>query len=303
MRKFVSAVSAAVLVTLLGTHALVGQTIDGTLDASYGSAVSVQTVNTGFGDDDGAANDGSEWNAAYGCLTETTLSLMFTGNLEDNFNKLEIFIDTGTGGSNVLTTAGNDGSGVMNGMTFDSGFAPSYHIIARRGNDVVDKFDLDFADLSAGTFDSYTDIAGGVNDGFSAMTGTGIVNANPISVGFDDSNILGISGGTGMADQTAALAVTTGLELGIDLADLGSPTGPIRVMLIQNNQNHDFLSNQTLGGLAAGTDNLGGNPGMIDFNNFAGDQFFTVNPKTIPEPAAMGIVAIGMIGLITRRRR
>ena len=35
--------------------------------------------------------------------------------------------------------------------------------------------------------------------------------------------------GEAAADQAAAIAVSTGLELCIDLADIGSPTGPIKV--------------------------------------------------------------------------
>jgi hypothetical protein len=33
-----------------------------------------------------------------------------------------------------------------------------------------------------------------------------------------------------------------------------------KVMLLQNNANHDWLSNQTLGGLPVGTANLGSSP-------------------------------------------
>lgn len=297
MKKFaVTGIATGVLMICgsIGT----AQVIDGVLDAGYGSAVSVQTIQTGFGD------NANEWNAAYACMNNDTLSLMFTGNLEANFNKLEIFIDSSSAvTSNVFTSAGNDGAGVMDGMTFDSGFSPDYHLIARRGFDQVNKFDLDFADLGAGTSSGYFDIGGGVNDGFSATTGTG-VNANAIAVGFDNSNTGGIGGSEGdAADAAAAQAVTTGLELSISLADLGNPTGPIRVMLLQNNDNHDFLSNQTLGGLPVGTLNLGSPAASVDFSSFAGDQYFIVNPKPVPEPATASLIALGVAGLVCRRRR
>ena len=83
--------------------------IDGILDPGQ-SLRAVQTIETGFGD------NASEWNAAYGDLTASTLDLMFTGNLEANFNKLEIFIDTVPGGSNVYNYTGafDDGAGIMN---------------------------------------------------------------------------------------------------------------------------------------------------------------------------------------------
>ena len=229
------------------------------------------------------------------------LNLMFTGNLEGNFNKLSIFIDANDNvTTNILTTAGNDGAGAMDGMTFDTGFTPDYHIIARRGNAGGDKFDIDFADLSAGTFDFFEDIGGGVNDGFSASTGAGAnTGISNIDVGFDNSNAAGIGAGDGAADQAAAAAVETGLELGISLADIGA-TGPVRVMLLQNGGAHDFLSNQTLGGLPAGTSNLGANPNEANFNDFAGDQFFTV---AVPEPTAVSILGVvGLLGLSRRRR-
>ncbi len=299
MRKLLFAALAAVLVGFLSISVSMAQTIDGTRDAIYGSALSVQTIQTGFGDNT------NEWNAAYGRLTTTDLSLMFTGNLEANFNKLEIFIDSSNAvTTNVFTSSGNDGAGVMDGMTFDTGFTPDYHIIVRRGGvDGADgKFDIDFAALGTTNFSSYQSLAGVNNDMISGATGTG-VNSAPILFGFDNSNTAGIGDTAGdAADQTAAQAVTTGLELGLSLSDLGNPTGPIRVMLLQNNDSHDFLSNQTLGGLPVGTGNLGSPAASVDFSSFAGDQFFTVAP--IPEPSTAGMFgALALAGLMAKRRR
>jgi hypothetical protein len=267
--------------------------VDGTKDAAYPAAVAVQSIETGFGD------NLSEWNAAYCAIDSGKLFLMFTGNLEANFNKLEVFIDSTAGGFNMYPSMpGNDGSGVMAGMTFDTGFDPDYHLIFRRGTGPGPKFDVDMGILGSGTFSSHIDIFGGSTTG-AGNTPTGPANASPIMVGYDNSNTAGIGGNAGsMADQMAALAVNTGLEIGIDLADIGNPTGPIRVMLLQNNQGHDFLSNQTLGGLPVGTGNLGANPGTINFNNFAGDQFFT----HVPEPAAIAACLLG-VGLLFRAHR
>ena len=131
-----------------------------------------------------------------------------------------------------------------------------------------------------------------------------MVNASLIEVGFDNSNVAGIVGGTGAANQAAAKAVTTGLELSIDLADIGSPTGAstVRVMVLQNNDNHDFLSNQTLGGLPVGTANLGSPASGVDFTLFpTTDQFFLVS---IPEPATLFLVGFALVGgLLSARRR
>ena len=242
--------------------------VDGVVDeALYSTPLVLQTVNTEFGD------NFSEWNGGYAYVNAGKLYLMFTGNLQNNFNKLEIFIDSKAGGSTTFTSAGNDGAGVMNGMKFDNNFAPDYHLIARRGSS---KFDLDFANLTTLTFNSYQNVFGNSDSG-SGFTGTGVTNAFPIRVGYDGSNGAGVVGGTGAADQVAAAAVVTGLELCINLADLGNPTGPIKVMVLQNSGDHNFLSNQTLGGLPAGFGNLGNPANNKDFSTYAGDQFFSID--------------------------
>lgn len=263
-------------------------TVDGTKDASYGGHLSVQTTQTEFGD------NASELNAAYGVIDSGRLYLMLTGNIENNFNKLEIFIDSKAGGQSVFSSPGNDGAGNMDGLIFDTPFTADYHLIARRG---AGKFDLDFADLNAVSFSDYFDVFGGGEEG-SGSTGTG-VNGNAIEVGYDNSNVAGVIGGTGAANTANALAVTTGLELSLDLNDLGYVGGPLRVMVGQNNQGHDFWSNQFLGGLGDPQGNIGG-PGGKDFTAIAGNQFFTV----VPEPSSIAMVLGALsFGLAYLRRR
>jgi hypothetical protein len=247
--------------------------IDGVRDSVYGAPLSVQTIETGFGD------NLNEWNAAYARVAGGRLTLLFTGNLGDNFNKLHVFIDSRDGGSNAFTSAGNDGSTAMNGMLFDAAFTPDFHLIARRGFDGgTGKFDLDFADLSSAAFSTYIRVLGNNATG-RGTTATGI-NGLPFLVAYDGSNTAGVAGANpgAAADQNAAAAVTTGFEIGIDLADLGSPSGPVRIMLVQNNDAHTFLSNQSLAGLPVGTQNLG-NPAVVDFGTIAGDQFFSTSPS------------------------
>src|SRR5262245_54783489 len=147
------------LVGLMAAPATAQITVDGTRDAVYGGALAVQTVDTGFGDAN--PNGGSELDAGYGLIDSGNLYLMLTGNLEANFNKLEIFIDSKPGGQNVFDSSGNDGAGAMDGLVFDAGFTADYHLIARRGNDSGnDKFDLDFANLVAQSASGYLDILG-----------------------------------------------------------------------------------------------------------------------------------------------
>lgn len=133
----------ALAAVLFSSSAALAISIDGVKDAGYGTALSVQTVETQFGDAN--PDNGSEWNAGYGKIESGRLFLMLTGNLEANFNKLEIFIDSKAGGQNVFTSAGNDGAAAMNGLVFDAGFTADYHLILRRGNG--NTFDADFANL------------------------------------------------------------------------------------------------------------------------------------------------------------
>jgi hypothetical protein len=274
--------------------------VDGAKDAGYGPALAAQTVDTQFGDNQ------SEWNAAYGLLSGGNLNLMLTGNLEANFNKLEIFIDSKAGGQTVFDSSGNDNAQRMDGLVFDAGFTADYHIIVRRGTDSGNqKFDVDFADLGAQTASGYLDIMAGSGLDGVGSTGTG-VNASPITVGYDNSNVAGIGGGTAAANQAAALAVTTGLELSIALVDLGFDSGPINVMVGQNGGGHDFWSNQFLAGLPAPQGNLGGDEmggftgeGAIDMTHFAGNQFFTV----VPEPLTGALMPLAAFGLAAAARR
>ena len=286
-------------VMLIGATAWAAPVVDGGKDAAYGSALAVQTVETGFGD------NLSELNAAYGIFDSGRLFLMVTGNIEDNFNKLEIFIDSKAGGQNVFDSSGNDNAGAMDGLQFDAAFTADYHVILRRGNEMGnDRFDVDFANLGAQSASGYFDVMGGHTG--SGTTGTG-VNASPIEVGYDNSNVLGVQGAApNAADPSAALAVLTGVELSIELADLGYVGGPIRIMVGMNNQGHNFWSNQFLSGLPAPQGNLGGDglgtftgEGAIDLTSFEGDQFFTV----VPEPSSFAILALGPLVLLGVARR
>ncbi|HUF64191.1 MAG TPA: PA14 domain-containing protein [Verrucomicrobiales bacterium] len=261
---------------LSAAHAVV---IDGSIaQDDYGDPLAIQTVNTGFGDNN------SELNAAYGKIAGGILYLALTGNLEGNFNKLEIFIDAAPGGQNVIERASNlnndNWAALFDGFRFDDGFAADYLLIFRHGNDGGQVLDLDFVTIGAnegGSIGRFHWQNPPSNGPFEASNG--------ILAGFNNSNAAGVGGGESEADPELARAAQTGLELAIPLSLIGSPEGEIRICAMINGSNHDFLSNQFLGGLPApqgnlGTDGqgsfVGGATLTVDLNAFAGEQFFVV---------------------------
>jgi len=273
---------------------------DGALDGAYGPALHTQTTQTQFGDaTDGVPGftNGSELDIAYGTIDGTTLRLFLGGNLQSNFNKLEIFIDCIGGGQNRLrgdnpnvdfdglNRMGDDGSG--NGLNFDDGFEADFYVTMTNG------------DGGAGhaIFANYAELlTGGGGAGYylgqaAAQNGTlsGGSNPNGIELTLDNSNTAGVDGGCG---ASSGAGVTTGMELAIPLSALGNATGCFKVSVMVNGGGHDFLSNQVLGSLPPGTCNLG-EPRGVDFRQYAGDQFFVVcdNP-TNSERSSWGRVKV-----------
>ena len=322
MKTFIGLMSIAALVLCGQVDA---QTLDGSrVGDGYGGPLAVQQVETQFGD------NASELNAAYGVAQEGgMLRLILTGQVENNFNKLNIFIDSVAGGQNTIgadtsnggvnpntfndglfanySGVGTGGAGNGPGFTFDSGFEADYVLIARNGNAGGDRFDLNFLSVGNNSVASEAlDIFGGSLTGSNAN-----VNLQGIGVGYNNTNGAGVGGGTGAADQAAAAAVETGLELWIPLSAIGDP-GLGDTILISahiNGSNHDFLSNQSLGAFEAPQANLGGDGGgtfnddvsLIDLNQFGGDQFFAIT--VIPEPSTFVVLALAGLGVATRRRR
>lgn len=296
-------------VGLLAVPAWAVPTLDGAKDPSYGAARAVQTVQTNFGD------NSSELDAAYAQIDGGTLYLMLTGQVENNFNKLNIFIDSVAGGQNQLQNDANNGgnnpendgwAGKHAGMMFDAGFEADYMIIARNGNFGGDKFDIDYAVIGGGlgAFQAAGDVFGG------SLTGSNtLALPNGIGVAYNNTNGAGIMGGTGAAIQAAALAVTTGIELAIPLSTIGNPNpADILISAMINGSNHDYLSNQFLGGLTPPQDNLGGDGGGtftgdlagINLKDFAGDQFFAA----VPEPSTIALLfGMTLAGMACGRRR
>lgn len=272
--------------------------MDGTVDASYGTALSIQNTSTSFGNSTLGVIDfanGSELDGLYAATSPGMLHLFFTGNLESNFNKFELFIDSKSGGQGILRSDNPDvdfnGLNRMSGMTFDAGFEPDYWVSATGGGSPYSLF-TNFAELltAGGGMGGYMGSTSAGSDG--SLAGGAVVNG--IKMTINNSNVGGVGGGTG-ADSGAG--VTTGIEISIPFAVLGiADASGVKVAAMINGGSHDFLSNQVIAGIGGG-DHLG-DPRNVNFTNIAGNQFVT-----IPAPGAGAAALIGLAGLTARRRR
>jgi hypothetical protein len=303
--------------------------VDGTRDGAYGGALAVQAVQTQFGDSTGGITSGGELDAGYAIVEGGRLFVMLTGNIENNFNRVSVFIDSKPGGENVLTNVPqydfNNVSQNFGGLTFDSGFQADYHVFGRWGGG-GNTFQIDIADRAGGGNASVGVNGGAASSGAGTAVQSGVVNpgnngldnlgnrtltgflSSPLEFGFNNNNGAGVTGGVGAANQIAAAAVTTGFEFSIALADIGNPTDVIRIHAVYGNGDNNYHSNQVLGSLSAGTGNLGGdgmggftgNLSGVNFNNFAGEQYFSVR---VPEPASLAVAGLAIVALAGRRRR
>ncbi|TWT75681.1 hypothetical protein Pla123a_31910 [Posidoniimonas polymericola] len=310
---------------LLASPASAAITVDGTVDGGYGGPLAVQSVETNFGDSAGGNSGGGELDAGYATVQGGRLYVTLTGNIEPNFNKVSVFIDSKAGGENTLsgTPAYDSGNVSQNfgGLTFDAGFEADYHLFGRWGGGA---FEVDFIDRAGGTSATVNGNGAAAAVGAGTPVQSGVVTPGDISLNavgsaltqdlqfaFNNSNAAGVLGGTAAADPVAAAAVTTGLEFSIALADLGNPAPGSEILIhaAYGNGDNNYHSNQVLGGLAGGTGNLGGDGGGtftgslsgIDFNQFAGDQYFSV--RVVPEPCALTLAVMAFALPLARCRR
>jgi len=291
----------------LSTFASAQMVVDGVIDeVEYGAPIWVNETNpTGFGDNDdatiGCAN-GSELDALYVTIQDDVfgdpwLYLGFTGNLETNFNKLDIFLDTASGvGQNplpmdnpdidfgALQRMGDDGSG--NGLGFDALFTANMYFTVTTGN-----CDGEFAEIYANFADLDAQLAYYLGTG---TNGDGILSEgdNPfgIQATVDNSNILGVTD----TEALGAAEVTTGWELAIPMYAIGDPAEDILVCAFINGSGHDWISSQVVGGGLWGADNLA-DPRYVDFAALYGNQYATVD-NAGPRAGAFIIHAGPLVG-------
>jgi Viral BACON domain len=305
---------------------LSGIIIDGTVDSGYGCPVAVQLLSTSFGKNTTTnfINDtaGSELDAAYGLVKDNTLFLLLAGNIQANGNRIHVFFMTGPGGENTLTNVNpnnfdvQSGRSVLNwlgptnnigtvgagpGLTFDPGFAPNYYMNVSCSTTTSS---FNYAQLWPGGTNSSGIATNGYFLGRTGSTNgtlTGGTNPFLIQATVNNSNTNGVDKGNasmgcytnaaGVAGGNAAqaLAVTTGVEMAIPLAALGSPTGTIAICAFVGNNGMGLqLSTQMLGSFGTNDPNyclLG--PGkttnswapFLVMSNYPGQHFFYVGPE------------------------
>lgn len=283
---------AAAGLSMLGIAGLAAAqpVIDGasTTANEYNQILWVNDANpTGFGDSNLGMIDranGSEIDGVYARIAddafgEPTLYMLVTGNLESNFNHLEVFIDSVAGGENrigalqsdvdygALKRMGDDGTG--NGLTFDAGFEADYYFGVTSGGDPVATY-ANFS-LMANELGGYY-----LGTGLPATSGlSGGDNPFGIDATVNNSNV----GGVTDTKATRANLVATGWEFSIPLFAIGSPTGDFKVTMFINGAGHDFLASQVAVGGAWGANNLG-EPRVLNFANECGNQFMVVDNGT-----------------------
>ncbi len=134
--------------------------IDGMLDMGLYTSLGIQNVRTAFGDNADASSgnsvDGSELDGLYAAVFGDRLYVMITGNVQNNFNKFSLFIDSIAGGQqslqgdnpdidfNGLNNMGNraeflsrvDGQfgGPGSGLTFEAGFEADFWVAVGHGS-------------------------------------------------------------------------------------------------------------------------------------------------------------------------
>jgi hypothetical protein len=263
-------------------------TNDGTLDGSYGAPVAVQATQTQFGNSNLGVVDfanGSELDNAYAVIQGGVLHLFIGGNLESNFNKLELYFDTGAGGQNQLRSDNVDvdfnGLNRQAGLKFDVAFTADYYITVTGGWDGSSyRLFASYATLPTGGAGT----GGYLGSNLAATPGPlgGGSNPDGIEITINNSNAAGVSDGCG---ASSGAGVATGIELAIPLAALGG-SQCMNITAFVNGSGHDFVSNQVLGSYSGC--NLG-DPSFVDFSQQPGLQYFTVcDQSTSSRPSSWG---------------
>jgi len=257
--------------------------LDGTKDATYGTALATQTVQTEFGNaSNGFLNaNGSELDGLYITNDASNLYVMLTGNLEGNGNSIVLFFDRvqDTTGVSVLPdiAASKDGffdstpqSAIADGFgqaIMPTGFNADIALVYKHFMGFGSPTTLDFVAIHAdfrgtpvSTFTADTEIAGSVGAGAAPAASSFTLAGQTYNFAINNSNTLGVDGGNAAATPGASASVTTGFELAVPLAALGASIGDdIKLFAVVTNgsfADSTYVSNQLLPPLPTPRGNL-----------------------------------------------
>lgn len=249
--------------------------MDGVVDTTiYGSSpLSAQLAPTAYGDASeglvGKNSIGSELDGAWAVIRNNTLYITLTGNLQSNGNRLNLFIDSVSGGQNSLR--GDNGSNLFpantiarlgyqggpgnpqpaaNGLTFDADFSADHWFglnLSASGDQTTLFVDACNLPTSSAGVQSFLGSTSPNNAGVLS----GGTNPNNIRAVLNNWNTGGVTAGSA---ANAALPVT-GAEIAIPLAAIGNPSCQIKISAMVSSATYQGLSNQVLGSLSASATN------------------------------------------------
>ena len=277
----------------LGATAAVAQpTVDGDLSDDQYTLLGTDDggAETGFGVPTGNGAGGSILTAAYAYIdpVSRTLYLGFGGTVENNGNRLLVFLDTRDGGYNTDdfgANAGVDGNisnNFNNGGRFSEGFLADFVVEIRQvgdGDDDGDDFDVfvDIAELAGTSADATNSVTRSVFDNGA--------DGDVVSIAFGD---LPSQAGKTTADNTSDVGIEIAIPYSGGAATDATPLviarQTISVFAIITGQDTGFMSNQTLSPLPSGTQNLGNGP--ANFEELGADALSYTGPVGTSTPGS-----------------
>ena len=152
--NWLTTLTAAIALVVTTSTADAVPTIDGTASVADGyTSLSVQNTDTGFGNatsgDPVNGGGGSEIDQVFGKIENGRLYMVFAGNLETNFNKLDVWIDSVAGGQHTINGSTlpdgvdsyccgtSDALKNSSNLTFDAGVSPDYFMSFTSGFESV----------------------------------------------------------------------------------------------------------------------------------------------------------------------
>jgi hypothetical protein len=272
-------------------------TLDGLdIPSEAWSLKATQNSPTQFGNNPGGnqgSPGGSELNQIFAITVGNKLQIGITGNLEQNNNKLYIFLDGEAGGENVLAADNVDGpegstqiGTLANRITFPAGVTMDHglKIELSAANSV---YNVNYFNLINNTF---INVATG--SGVSAMPLVDVGGPAGIRLGWDNTNGAGVSN----IDATTANTATSGWEFEIDLPTaFNGVQGNVNIVALISGDNGAFLSNQSLPGLNSPT-NIGG--GSITYTQVISVPTITEDPDMLGDVNGDDLVDLVDFGFI-----